>query len=192
MTVLGGCAGGASTGLDAGSPDSGSVFDAGLPGEAALRGERIFRRDCASCHGLGQPGERRAPDLLDVMARRPQRWLEHWLDDPANVAANNEYAKQLVATWGGVVMPDPELDAAGIADVLAFLRQQASRGPLQPTPAVALTDADRAAMKQVYFDRCAGCHGTLRLGGTGPALAAARATELGTDALVATLRHGRP
>lgn len=39
---------------------------------------------------------------------------------------------------------------------------------LEPVPA--LTEAEFAKAKQVYFDRCAGCHGTLRKGATGPAL----------------------
>src|SRR3972149_3792131 len=37
----------------------------------------------------------------------------------------------------------------------------------QPTT-VALSDADSAAARTVFFDRCAGCHGTLRKGATGP------------------------
>jgi nitrite reductase (NO-forming)/hydroxylamine reductase len=175
---------------DSGSGGGGGTTDAGgLAVGDATRGEAIFRGACASCHGLGQAGERRAPDLRDVTTRRPQRWLEHWLDNPPQVAQENPYAKQLVTQWGNVVMPDPGLDAAGIADVIAYLKTQPT---LTPTPPVALTDETRAAMRQLYFDRCAGCHGTLRVGGTGPSLSEARSTELGTDTLTATLRNGRP
>lgn len=176
------------------SPDASAPPDAAAPpdGGAMSQGELIFRRDCASCHGFGQGGARRGPDLFGVTARRPRMWLEHWLDDPAAVAAQNPYAQQLVAQWGGVVMPDPGLDALEIAAVLDFLAARAAIGPLPMTPPVALSEADAAAMRAIYFDRCAGCHGTLRAGATGPSLAPARAVELGTDALAATIRHGRP
>ena len=42
---------------------------------------------------------------------------------------------------------------------------------LPPAPgAISLTDEEFAWAKQTYFERCAGCHGTLRKGATGPAL----------------------
>jgi nitrite reductase (NO-forming)/hydroxylamine reductase len=46
--------------------------------------------------------------------------------------------------------------------------------------------------KELYFDRCAGCHGTLRKGATGPKLTTDRTRELGTDLLKALIANGRP
>jgi nitrite reductase (NO-forming) / hydroxylamine reductase len=191
VLLLGGC------GRPGGSPAAGSApeGDAADGGGAVLsaveRGERIFRGHCASCHSLGQGDRRHAPDLLNVTTRRPVRWLQRWLADPAEVAANNPYGQQLVRTWK-VVMPDPDLDDAGIADVLAFLEHQSALGPLAPTPPVALTPEQFEATRGKYFDRCAGCHGTLRGGATGPDISEDPSRALGTDALAATLRHGTP
>ena len=33
---------------------------------------------------------------------------------------------------------------------------------------ITLTDDEMKQAKKMYFDRCAGCHGTLRKGATGP------------------------
>ena len=37
----------------------------------------------------------------------------------------------------------------------------------QANTAPAMTDAEKEAAKQIYFERCAGCHGVLRKGATG-------------------------
>jgi nitrite reductase (NO-forming)/hydroxylamine reductase len=46
--------------------------------------------------------------------------------------------------------------------------------------------------KQVYFERCAGCHGTLRKGATGPALTPDIMQPKGTLALAAIIFNGTP
>lgn len=55
---------------------------------------------------------------------------------------------------------------------------------------LAMTDAEFEAASAVYFERCAGCHGTLRTGATGPALTPEASGELGTAALVEILTNG--
>lgn len=156
------------------------------------RGEAIFRRDCVGCHSLGHGDRRRAPDLLGVHQRRPSMWLSHWLTDPEHVAQKNPYAQQLVQKWGGVVMPNPGLDAAQISDVLAFIAHQSALGPMPHSAPVELSSQELDATRRLYFERCAGCHGTLRAGGTGPDIGQAAATSLGTDALAAVMRNGTP
>ncbi len=44
---------------------------------------------------------------------------------------------------------------------------------------------------EIYFDRCAGCHGTLRKGATGPNIEPARAKEIGAGGIELTLTKGR-
>lgn len=171
--------------------------DTGLPevpcdgGGLASAGEAIFRSQCAACHTMGRGDTTRGPDLL-VADLRPDHWLEQWLTDPAAVVEWNPYAQNLVDAWGGLVMPDPELEDGEIDDVICFLAEQRATGPLEPLPPRVLTDEAFEATTLVYFDRCAGCHGTTRAGATGPELAPERAVELGTDLLGAVVRHGTP
>jgi nitrite reductase (NO-forming)/hydroxylamine reductase len=55
-----------------------------------------------------------------------------------------------------------------------------------------LTDAEFAQASQIYFQRCAGCHGVLRKGATGKALTPDLTRELGYDYLQAFINYGSP
>lgn len=55
-----------------------------------------------------------------------------------------------------------------------------------------LTDEEFAWAKQTFFDRCAGCHGTLRKGATGPALTPDLMLPKGTAGLAAIIFNGTP
>jgi len=55
-----------------------------------------------------------------------------------------------------------------------------------------LTDEEFASAKQIFFDRCAGCHGVLRKGATGPALTPEETLPKGTVALQAIIFNGTP
>ncbi|MBF0190276.1 MAG: c-type cytochrome [Magnetococcales bacterium] len=55
-----------------------------------------------------------------------------------------------------------------------------------------LSDQELETAKQIYFERCAGCHGVLRKGATGKALTPDLTTNLGTDYLVQFITHGSP
>jgi len=55
-----------------------------------------------------------------------------------------------------------------------------------------LSDEDFAKAKQVFFDRCAGCHGVLRHGATGPALTPDKTLLKGTLALASIIYNGTP
>lgn len=153
-------------------------------------GRSIFRRDCARCHTLGR-GDLRAPDLMNVHDRAMPMWLTHWLEDSEDMATWNMRAINLADQWGWV-MPDTELSCQEIADVLAFIEEQSAIGPLQPAPPVSLSSAELDETTALYFNRCAGCHGTYRLGATGPDISQARSSALGTDTLGAVIRHGLP
>jgi mono/diheme cytochrome c family protein len=60
--------------------------------------------------------------------------------------------------------------------------------PVGDTPA--LTNEEFAWAKQTFFDRCAGCHGTLRKGATGPALTPDKTLPKGTVGLAAIIFNG--
>lgn len=53
-----------------------------------------------------------------------------------------------------------------------------------------MSDEGFAKAKQIYFDRCAGCHGTLRKGATGPNLEPAKMRAIPVEALVTILTEG--
>jgi len=56
----------------------------------------------------------------------------------------------------------------------------------------ALSEAEYASATQLYFERCAGCHGVLRKGATGKPLTPDLTTEKGTDYLKALITYGSP
>ena len=56
----------------------------------------------------------------------------------------------------------------------------------------ALTETEYAVATQLYFERCAGCHGVLRKGATGKPLTPDLTTEKGTDYLKALITYGSP
>ena len=55
-----------------------------------------------------------------------------------------------------------------------------------------LSDAEFATATQLYFERCAGCHGVLRKGATGKPLTPDITLEKGTDYLKALITYGSP
>ncbi len=55
-----------------------------------------------------------------------------------------------------------------------------------------LSSADFAAATQLYFERCAGCHGVLRKGATGKPLTPDITNEKGLDYLKALISYGSP
>jgi nitrite reductase (NO-forming)/hydroxylamine reductase len=55
-----------------------------------------------------------------------------------------------------------------------------------------LSEAEFATATQVYFERCAGCHGVLRKGATGKPLTPDITKEKGTDYLKALITYGSP
>ena len=63
-------------------------------------------------------------------------------------------------------------------------------GEMPAGPAPELTDEEFTWAKQTYFERCAGCHGTLRKGATGPALTPDLTLPKGTVGLAAIIFNG--
>jgi mono/diheme cytochrome c family protein len=66
--------------------------------------------------------------------------------------------------------------------------ESASAAPLGEMPG--LTNEEFAWARQTYFERCAGCHGTLRKGATGPALTPDKTLPKGTLGLAAIIFNG--
>ena len=56
----------------------------------------------------------------------------------------------------------------------------------------AMTQEEFDHSKQIYFERCAGCHGVLRKGATGKPLTTDKTRLLGTDYLKVFINFGSP
>jgi nitrite reductase (NO-forming)/hydroxylamine reductase len=172
--------------------------DAGETGEvaqaAAHPGQAIFERNCFACHSIGE-GLRVGPDLKDLHLRREREWLVRWVDDPIGMAETDPIGQELFAEWNNTPMAKSFLSQDEIGQVLDYI-QGVSTGEIAAEAGnggpVELTDAQFAEGQRIFFERCAGCHGTLRAGATGPNIQPERTTQIGTAALKATLTHGLP
>jgi nitrite reductase (NO-forming) / hydroxylamine reductase len=71
---------------------------------------------------------------------------------------------------------------------LAGVEMYQSTDPKAPP----MTKAEFDASRQIYFDRCAGCHGVLRKGATGKPLLPGDMQKLGTDTLKVFVHYGTP
>jgi len=93
------------------------------------------------------------------------------------------------------VFSDKELEAvvdylSGLPDRVANLAVKPASAGESQAPDSALSEEDFAWAKQTFFERCAGCHGTLRKGATGPALTPDVTQPKGTVALSAIIFNG--
>lgn len=82
----------------------------------------------------------------------------------------------------------------------AEVKYQAGSSPLANEPmhqnidpkAPSMTEVDFQKGKQIYFQRCAGCHGVLRKGATGKALTTDKTLATGTEYLKTFIKYGSP
>ncbi len=179
--------------------DIGIRMLAGCGGEraevaTAHPGQEIFDRVCFACHSIGE-GPRVGPDLKDVQTRREREWLVRWMQDPVGMGQTDSIGQAILAEWNNVPMAPPNLDDQEINDVLDYIAA-VSTGEItvavEESGPVELTDEDFARGQQIFFDRCAGCHGTLRAGATGPNIQPERTAQIGTAALKAIMTSGTP
>jgi nitrite reductase (NO-forming)/hydroxylamine reductase len=68
--------------------------------------------------------------------------------------------------------------------------QSQQKEELPPPPP--LTKEEMEIAKEIYFDRCAGCHGALRKGATGPNLLPEKTRKMGTETLKVFITYGTP
>jgi len=107
----------------------------------------------------------------------------------ALMAGLSIFASNLYATQGEHPgTPEEELRYKG-----APVPINPASAPQQVTPkAPPLTAAEFVRAKQIFFQRCAGCHGVLRKGATGKPLTPDITLEKGTDYLKAFIGFGSP
>jgi len=171
---------------------------------------------CAACHTIpGVPGAvgNLGPDLTNIGDAAVERIQS--ADYAGSATTAEEYIRESIATPDSFIVPDcpscpcqdglmPPLAAVfsdnemqAVVDYLASLPEGATTLTVQSafagdTQSVSstLSDEDFAWAKQTFFERCAGCHGTLRKGATGPALTPDITVPKGTLALSSIIFNG--
>ena len=157
-------------------------------------GKAQFRQFCTYYHSFGgAPIEppRPGPDLMGVSTTFSDTWLGAWIDFPAEMIAAGAVDPADLEQHP-YPMPDLGHSPADVWDMVDFLVEQESAGPIVDSDPVVLTREQFEASTQVYFNHCAGCHGLYRTGATGPDIGALRSQQIGTHGLGAILRYGTP
>lgn len=158
-------------------------------------GRDLYNERCFACHTIGEGG-RIGPDLEGVTERRTREWLVAWISDPLTMAQTDPVAQELSEEYEGQMAP-MGLEEQQIHHVLDYIAA-VSEGRVQETQIEIggsdepLTDEEFARAQDIYFDRCTGCHGALRVGATGPNIEPERTQELGYQRLQSALTHGLP
>ena len=172
------------------SRDKDSANETAEMSQEAVAGKEIFDQRCAACHTIGG-GPLVGPDLAGATERRDTAWLHTWITDPAAFAQIDADAAEILT--GG--MPALGLSSTDVDDVITYLESTsdveapsaAPEGPRQ----LSAEEFDQAS--GIFFNRCAGCHGTLRAGATGPAIQPEdRTLEIGTAGIQTILTNGLP
>ncbi len=185
---------GAACGYSPSSNSSGTTLQTGgadAPlSEEATAGQAAFDQQCAACHTIGG-GPLVGPDLAGITDLRATDWLHSWIIDPAAFAETDPDAEAIFT--GG--MPALGLSDAETDEVIAYLEstsevEGSSAAPEGPRD---LSAAEFDEASEIFFNRCAGCHGTLRAGATGPAIQPEdRTLEIGTAGIETILTKGLP
>lgn len=171
---------------------------------------------CGACHTI--PGVAGAvgtigPDLTNIGEVAAEQIQSSDYTGTATTA--EEFVRESIETPGAFVSPDcpggpcqdglmPPLGSVfnedelnAVVKYLSSLPAGALAEPVQAVTAdgtqnagITLSEEDFAWAKQTFFERCAGCHGTLRKGATGPALTPDVTLPKGTLALSSIIFNG--
>jgi protein SCO1/2 len=104
----------------AGAAPARSYADA-KPVTNVTAGRYVFSTKCSACHTIGE-GARIGPDLAGVTQLRDRRWLASYIASPdAMLKSGDPIAKDLLAKYGDMRMPNLDLTDAQIRQVIEFL-----------------------------------------------------------------------
>jgi nitrite reductase (NO-forming) / hydroxylamine reductase len=187
--------------------------------DAQLAAQGFKKGGCTACHTI--PGVEGAvgtigPDLSEIgqvaaahlnnpdykgKAKNVDDFLRESLIDPEVFVPvncpNGACQKGLMPSYADGSLSDMEINAmvqymAGLPDEAAALPGDSSGEVVQASTGLEMGEEEYEWAKQVYFERCAGCHGTLRKGATGPALTPDLMSAKGVLALSAIIYNGTP
>ena len=169
---------------------------------------------CGACHVIpGVPGAQGTlgPDLSAIgkvaaerlkdpdytgQATNPEEYIRESITNPKAYIVKDCPAGPCSDMMPTIPYSEEELEA--IVEYLSSLPDgaRAETKPLEEVlealQAPPLTDEELRTAQQIYFNRCAGCHGVLRKGATGPPLTPDRTLPKGTAALAAIIYNGTP
>lgn len=171
---------------------------------------------CSACHTIpGVPGAvgQIGPDLSNIGVTASERIAAEGYNGTADSA--EAYIRESLENPNTFITPDcpngpcqegampviagilNEEEMQKVVDYLASLPDGAGQfaGELEAGEAIIgevpeLSEDEFAWAKQTFFERCAGCHGTLRKGATGPALTPDLTLQKGTLALSSIIFNG--
>lgn len=169
---------------------------------------------CGACHVIpGVPNARGVigPNLTDIGAIATETMQSS--EYTGKAATVEDFLRESILEPDAYIAPDcggspcqkgimppslgQGLSPEQLSAVIAYLQAPPAEGeaavaeqPVDLGAAPTLSDADFAWAKQTYFERCAGCHATLRKGATGPALTPDRTIALGTVGISTIIYNG--
>ncbi len=164
--------------------------------------ELVEKKACTTCHSLD--GSRKvAPSFLNIYGRQTTV-LAKGTKDKRSFQADEAYLRrsilepdaELVTGYHFSMMPQIKMETNEVDAILAFLKiHKGTPAKVKEEDSLPpLTMAERTKASQIYFNRCAGCHGMLRKGATGPALVPERlrSRSLNTASLQTFITYGLP
>ena len=87
----------------------------------AARGKLAFDSKCLACHSVNG-GDRLGPDVAGVTKRRTEAWLARWLKDPEGMVKTDPAAKQMLAKYNNLPMPNQNLSDAEIREYIKYFQ----------------------------------------------------------------------
>lgn len=151
-----------------GVPAAGSAAKA-APAAEQSPAEDLFARKCGSCHTVGK-GTRVGPDLKDAHKRRPRAWLDQFVKAPSTLLDSDPDARNLLAEFKGVRMPDlglSEADSKTLVDLLIRCSSEPCNLAGKFVAAATATEKDIALGRELFLGStsmkargaaCVSCH----------------------------------
>jgi nitrite reductase (NO-forming) / hydroxylamine reductase len=171
--------------------------------ELSEKGKLVFQsKGCIGCHSFGGGDSATGPDLKGVTQRRTEDWLNRWIKDPAGMLKSDSAAQELAKKYPNA-MPSLPVDDNELKQLVAYFKSQDGEAP-KTAKFEPLSDKEFSEAKDIFFQRCSGCHGAKRWGATGPSLlpdshiknaseiAGGGTRSKGTEGLEAILYNGLP
>jgi protein SCO1/2 len=86
----------------------------------------LFRTRCSACHTIGH-GDAVGPDLMGVTTVRDRAWLARFIATPDQMMSEKDaIAMTLFEKYKPIRMPNLDLGADDVADLIAYLEKQAT------------------------------------------------------------------
>lgn len=170
------------------------------PSKLAELGKKLaHEKACTTCHSLD--GSRLvAPSFLNIFGRNTEVYTagikrKITVDEAYLKRSIQEPEKDLVAGYHFKMMPRILLTNDETDAIIAFLKTHKgvpAKSGVGELPPLSVDEQKKAS--GIYFNRCAGCHGMLRKGATGPALLPERlrSRNLTTASLETFVTYGLP